>query len=162
MPIVARAVIMFLCITLATSFAGCGGGDTESEPIHPSIELRANQTVRLWLATDAYGQIVGFNQPLRPDSDIEIVWHSGMVSSELPYAPRGLIQQESSGRFYADIALAYAKDRGIFTFVRKGYVPWIVYGQPMAHLVPNQWALPAGVQPVDVYGGRIWLDISFH
>lgn len=162
MPRIVRIVVAFLLAFIAASFAGCGGGDPEPEPTVPRVELRANQTVRLWLATDEYGQILGFNQPLRPDQDIEIVWHSGMVSSEFPYAPRGVIRQDGSGQFYADIVLAYAKDRGIFTFVRKGYTPWIVYGQPMPHLVPERWMLLPGVSAVDVYGGRIWLDISFH
>lgn len=156
-----RAVIALLLI-LAASLGGCGGGDPESESSGPSIELRSNQTVRLWFATDEHGQILGFNQPLRPDPDIELVWHSGMVSSIMPHAPRGSIQRDSADRLYADIPLAYVIDRGTFTFVRKGYIPWIVYGQPMPYLVPERWSLPAGVRAVDVYGGRIWLDISFH
>lgn len=161
MPRIVRTVVALFLAFFAVSFAGCGGGDPEPEPAVPLIELRANQTVRLWLATDEYGQILGFDQPLRPDPDIEIIWHSGMVSSLFPHAPRGSIRQDGSGRFYADIPLAYAKDRGIFTFVRKGHIPWIVYGQPMPHLVPERWTLPLGVSAVDVYGGRIWLDISF-
>lgn len=157
-----RSVIALLLLIVAASLGGCGGGDPEPEPTGPTIELRTNQTVRLWFATDEYGQILGFNWPLRPDPDIEFIWHSGMVSSELPYAPRGSVQQDSTGRLYADIPLAYAIDRGTFTFVRKGHVAWIVYGQPMPHLVPDRWTLPAGVRAVDVYGDRIWLDISFH
>lgn len=156
-----RTVIALLLI-LAATLGGCGGGDPEPEPIVPTIELRSNQTVRLWFATDEHGQVLGFNWPLRSDPDIEIVWHSGMVSSVMPYAPRGSIQRDSGGRLYADIPLAYAIDRGTFTFIRKGRTPWIVYGQPMPHLVPERWVLPAGIKAVDVYGERIWLDISFH
>lgn len=157
-----RSVIALLLLILAISAGGCGGGDPEPEPAGPTIELRANQTVRLWFTTDEHGQILGFSWPFRPDPDIELVWHSGSVSSESPSAPRGSIRQDAAGRLYADIPLAYALDRGIFTFVRKGHTAWIVYGQPMPHLVPERWVLPMGVSAVDVYGGRIWLDIGFH
>lgn len=68
-----RSVIVWLLLILAASISGCGGGEPEPEPAGPAIELRANQAVRLWLATDEYGQVVGFNWPIRPDPDIELV-----------------------------------------------------------------------------------------
>ncbi len=160
MPIV-RAVVTFLLLVLA--LAGCGGGDPDPvEPTGPRIELRADQTLRLYLVTDEYGQVKGFSQPLSvTDTELEFRWHSGSVSSESPLSPRGSITRLPDGRYYIDLRLNYALDRGIVAVTRRGLTPWIVYGQPMAHLIPKYWELPPGVQAVDVYGGRIWLDVSF-
>jgi hypothetical protein len=157
-----RSAITFLLLVLATSLGGCGGGDPEPEPMGPTIELRADQTLRLYLAVDGYGQVLGFSQPLSvTDIELEFRWHSGSVSSELPAAPRATIARLQDGRYFIDLRLNYAIDRGIVAVTRRGFAPWVVYGQPMAHLIPKYWAFPAGVQAVDVYGGRIWLDISF-